>query len=310
MQDILFNEAEHKYYDSEGHNYTSVTTLIHNYTNTYDSDFWAMYTALKEHNFKVRPEPEKRKIYVGNVLYSLDKLMKDSTFKHWFAEIQARWAGITAEACQRGNLVHNELEDNINGSKGDFSGLTNSLILPTGKKIIRTQHDLDNTVFKDKYPIVYNRLSGYVQRGFSIFAEKKVFLKEFYIAGMIDVPLMIDNYCAILDWKTNKDTLQKTAGYYKKRNIQGVWIKTDEWIETGERFKYPLDMLEASKFNIYALQLSTYAYILEQWGYKLLDNGLEIIHFPVGVDPRLIKIPYLKEEVEIMLNHHKSTLLR
>ncbi len=309
IQELFFNEKEHKYYDAEGHNYISVTTLIEKYTNTYDTEFWAMYTALKDHNFKVRPEPSKRKIYVGNVLYDLKTLLKDSVFKHWYAETRAKWAGQTEEACQRGNIIHNELEDNINGSKGDFSGLTNSLITPKGEKVIKTQHDLDKTIFKDKYPFVYERLGGYIERGFSIFSEKRVFLQEFYVAGTIDVPLMIELWFAILDWKTNKEELHKTAGYYKKVRIGGVWVKSNEWVETGERFKYPLDMLEASKFNKYALQLSLYAYILEQWGYKLLPNGLEIIHFPVGTKPLLIKIPYLKEEIEIMLNHHKSTLL-
>lgn len=312
MQDILFNEAEHKYYDTTGQIYTSVTTLIGKYTNTFDGEFWAMYTALKEHGFKVKPEPSKRSIFVGNRLYKLDQLLKDSTFKHWYAEIDARWKGINAEACLRGNMVHNELEDSINKSKGDYNGDTNSLIQPSliGKKPITTQHDLDATVLKEKYPKVYERLTGYVQRGFSIFAEKKVFLKEYQIAGMIDVPLLLGQHFAILDWKTNKDELHKTAGYYKKVKMGHTFVKSDIWIETGERFKYPLDMLEASKFNIYALQLSLYAYILEQWGYKLMTNGLEIIHFPLVGEPLLLKMPYLKEEVEIMLNHHKLSLLK
>ena len=311
ITDILFNEAEHKYYDANGHIYTSVTTLIGKYTNTFDTDFWAMYTALKERNFKIKPEPEKQKIYIGGVGYKVATLIKDSTYKHWYAEVLAKWAGLTAEACQRGNAVHNELEDSINLSKGDLLGTTNQLISSNikGKKGIYTIHDLSQTKLEEKYPQVYQRLSGYIERGFSIFAEKKVHLQEYLLAGMIDVPLLKGEYFCILDWKTNKNELRKTAGYYKKQRIGGVLVKTDNWVETGERFKYPLDMLEASKFNIYALQLSLYAYILEQWGYKLVEGGLEIIHFPIGKEPQLLKIPYLKEEVQLMLNHHKQTVI-
>ncbi len=305
MEDILFNEAEHKYYDANGHIYTSVTTLIHKYAPEFDTEFWCMYTALKEHNLKVKPELSKRSIYIGPKLFKLADLLRDSTFKYWYQEIEARWKGINAESCARGNGVHNELEDSINLSKRDVSGTTNALISPIGKRVLKTQHDLDKTVLKEKYPAVYQRLSGYIERNFSIFAEKKVFLQEYYLAGMIDVPIIKDNWFCILDWKTNKDELKDTAGYYKKTKISGKWVKTEEWVMTGERFAYPLDMLEASKLNTYALQLSTYAYILEQWGYKLIPNGLEIIHFPVGHEPRLIKVPYLKQEVEIMLNHHK-----
>lgn len=309
MEDIFFNEAEHKYYDANGHIYTSVTTLIHKYAPEFDTEFWCMYTALKEHNLKVKPEPTKRSIYVGAKLFKLTDLMKDSKFKFWYLEIEARWKGLNAEACERGNIIHNDLEDNINLSKRDVGGKTNALILPKGNKVLKTQHDLDSTTLKEKYPAVYQRLLGYIERDFSIFAEKKVFLAEYYLAGMIDVPIFKDNWFCILDWKTNKDELKETAGYYKKTKIQGKWVKTDEWVRTGQCFEYPLDMLEASKFNTYALQLSTYAYILEQWGYKLVPNGLEIIHFPLGYEPRLLKVPYLKKEVEIMLNHHKLNRL-
>jgi ATP-dependent exoDNAse (exonuclease V) beta subunit len=309
MENILFNEAEHKYYDTEGKIYTSVTTLIGQYTNTFDEDFWAIYTALKEKNFKVKPQPEVRQIYVNNVLFKSDDLIRDARFKNWYDEIKARWKSINFEACERGNNTHNELELGINQSKGDLFGLTNNNISSKGDKVLATQHDLDNTIIKSKYPEVYIRLSGYINNGFSIFAEKKVFLKEFLLAGMIDVPLVKNKHFCILDWKTNKDELKTKAGYYKKSKIGNTWVKTDIFVETGECFKFPLNHLEASKFNIYSLQLSTYAYILEQWGYILVNNGLEIIHFPLGSSPKLIKIPYLKREVEIMLNHHKQNIL-
>lgn len=307
MEDILFNEAEHRYYDADGNNYTSVTTLIGRYTNTFDTDFWSMYTALKDHNMKVKPVPELQQIYVNGRANTLKSLKKDTLFSKWQVETLAKWDSLTTEACIRGNNTHNKLEDTINDSKGDFKGITNQLISPNKKQGISFQHELDKTDLKTEFPFVYDRLSGYVQRGFSIFAEKRVFLQQYRIAGMIDVPLMYGKYFAILDWKTNKNTLHTTAGYYKKVKVNGVFVKSDQWVETGECFKYPLDGLEASKFNIYSLQLSLYAYILEQWGYTLLDNGLEIIHFPVGHEPRLLRIPYLKREVEIMLNHHYQT---
>ena len=312
IDEIQFNEAAHSYSDGTERKYTSVTTLIGKYTNTFDTEFWAMYTAMKDHGYTVKPVPEKREIYCNNVKYKVEMLLKDSTFKYWYAEIIAKWNGLTAEACQRGNITHNALEDSINLSKGDISGNTNRGIYRGGNvnaKTIKTMHDLESTRLQEDYPIVYERLKGYIERGFSIYAEKKVHLPEYSIAGMIDVPLFIGDHFAILDWKTNKNELHKTSGYYKKVKVQGKWVKSKEWVETGETFKYPLDNLEASKFNIYSLQLSLYSYILEQWGYKPLNNHLEIIHFPLDEAPRLIKVPYLRKEVEIMLEHHKQELL-
>lgn len=309
MEDILFNEAEHKYYDTVGNTYISVTTLIGKYTDTFDGYYWGMYTALKDNGYdKLKPQPEKGIIVISGVPYKIDDLHKDSRFKAWYDLTTAKWKVMNMEACDRGNATHNELEDNINISKGDYNGKSNTLISTTGKKEpISTVHDLSKTNLEEKYPAVYKRLLGYINRGCSIFAEKRVFLQDYKVAGMIDVPIIKDKKFCILDWKTNKDELHTTTGYYKKKKLGDTWVKTNEWIITDDRFKYPLDMLPASKFNIYALQLSLYAYILEQWGYTLAENGLEIMHFALGQPPKLLKVPYLKREVEIMLNHYKQT---
>lgn len=311
MEDILFNEAEHRYYDANGNNYTSVTTLIGKYEKPYDGEFWAMFTALKNNNFRIRPVPEKRSIYIGNTLTKVDTLYKDPLFNSYADIVKAQWKATNQEACIRGNETHNHLEDSINISKGDRLGSSNRLITPGNKQKTLTLHDLNRTDLSETFPEVHKRLTGYLQRGYSIFAEKKVFLQEFLIAGMIDVPLIHEDgvHFCILDWKTNKDELHDTSGYYKKIKVGGKWVKSDIWVETGDTFLYPLDHLQMSKKNIYSIQLSMYAYILEQWGYKLVPNGLEIIHFPLDSPARLIKIPYLKEEVKMLLNHYKHSMV-
>lgn len=309
MEDILFDDALHRYYDKEGKDYISVTTLIGKYAPEYDTDFWSMFTALKNNNYRVKPVPEKQAIYVSNVLYPLAKLKLDSLFSLWQKEVLIKWNILTEEACIRGNALHNNFEDSINLSKGDVTGATNSGISMAKVKNVSTIHDLDKTTLEAEYPFVYNRLHGYISRGFSIFAEKRVYLKEFYIAGMIDVPLLHGKYFAILDWKTNKDDMHITDGYYRKIKVGGKWIKSNDWVSTDSTLLYPLDHIPSSKFHKYAMQLSLYAYILECWGYKLLDNGLEIIHYPIKGEPVLIKIPYLKNEVELMLRHYKATTL-
>lgn len=313
MIDINFNEEQHKYYNDEGRVFISVTTLIGKYEPKYDQDFWSMYTGLKNHNFRVRPEPSKKRIFISNVSYSLTDLKKDSLYSAWQKEVLAHWEVITLEACERGNDIHNELEDNVNISKGDTGGKTNAYILPMSssesshrgkQKIIETVHDLNATNLYDKYPFVHDRLAHYLGKGCSIFAEKRVFLEEEGIAGMIDLPIFKGNKFCILDWKTNKDDFHDTPGYYKKVKMGDKWVKSSQWVSTEDTMEYPLDNILASKLNKYALQLSLYAYILERWGYSLVPNGLEIIHFPLGQEPRVIKIPYLKREVELMINHY------
>jgi hypothetical protein len=310
MTDINFNEAEHKYYDDNKKIYTSVTTLIGKYTEQFDTDFWSMFTALKNNHYKVKPEPEKQSIYVAGSLFHLSDLKRTPLFAAWQEEVKAKWKSTTIEACERGNIIHNAIESGINESKQDMSALSNQHISPIGNRVIKTIHDLDSTNLKRDFLPVYTRLSAYIDKGFSVFAEKRVFLSKYLIAGMIDAPLFIGKRFCILDWKSNKDTIHERAGYYKKEKINNVWVKSDTFILTGKCFNYPLNNLEASKFNTYALQLSLYAFILEQWGYELIEGGLEIIHFPVGNPPRLLKMPYLKNEIQLLLNHHETSILK
>lgn len=45
---VIYNDQQHVYIDkTDGSYYISVTTLIHNYTNIFDSAFWSAYKALE-----------------------------------------------------------------------------------------------------------------------------------------------------------------------------------------------------------------------------------------------------------------------
>lgn len=310
-KEILFDEASHTYFDNTAKRYTSVTTLLGKYKPKYDTDFWSMYTALKNLHYKVRPYPEERKIMVSGVKYTLEQLKLDKSFSAYQKKTEAEWEITKEEACEKGTLKHNHLEDNINASRVNSDVVNNLVINPNpfrNKGDIKSIHDLDKTDLAETYPDIYTRFSKYIQMGASIFAEKRVHLVDYGIAGMIDVPIIKDlNFC-IDDWKTNKDEMQWLAGYYKKELIGGKWIKGNTFVSTGERMLYPISHLENSTLNHYALQLSMYAYILEQWGYKLVENGLHLIHIRDNVKPKLIKLPYLKKEIQTILEHHKQSL--
>jgi len=304
-KDIDFDEKTHSY-TKDGIKYISVTTLIGLYKKEFKKEFWGVYTALKDANIKVKPEPELNIIYIEGTPYTIDKILKDPLYSLYYKKTINDWDILTEEACIKGSNTHNFLEDTINKSKKDYTGESNKLITWSAeKKSYSCVSDLDSTNLEEVHPFIYKRLKSYINTGAVIYAEKKVFLKDYNVAGMIDVPIIKGDRFVILDWKTNKEELHKTAGYYKKIQLGGKWIKSTEWIKTGEMLLYPINHLENSKFNIYALQLSLYAYILEQWGYTLVDNGLEIIHIRNN-NNQLIKIPYLKNEVKLLLEHYKN----
>lgn len=308
--EIGFNEEEHRYFDVNDPSlvFVSATQLIDKVKKPYDKEFWAMYTGLKNALVPVKPEPEIRSIYVHGVLTHIDKLKKSSLYIHYYNQTVAKWAGMTEEACIKGSNTHNYLEDSINESKGIVKGMVsdNYRVSPDRRErdsFGTTMNNLDQTSLKSTYPFIYERLQEYIRRDCIIYAEKRLRLDFALIAGMIDVPIIkrgTNKFC-ITDWKTNKDELHWTSGYYQKIKVGGGWVRTDNWIATNDKMLYPLAHLPSSKMYTYALQLSLYAYILECWGYELVNKGLEIIHLRTGFAPKVIKVPYLRDDIERLI---------
>lgn len=313
LEEISFTSHDHRYFDPNKPllKYTSTTTVIGEYEEEYDGELWSMQTALKEKGYKVKVDKKNRGIYVNGLYHPLHKLEMNTLFRSWQLLVQARWRVTNEEACERGNRTHDYLENAINQSKGYTGSHSNDnhYISPSKMKgTISSINDLDRTNLREVFPAVYNRLNAFIQKGCTIFAEKRVRLDMVQLAGMIDAPIFKDINFSILDWKTNKDELKTKPGYYKKDWIGGQLVKTDVFVETDETFKGVLSHVPYCKFNIYALQLSIYAYVLECWGYKLVPNGLEIIHFMPNKEPKLVKIPYMINEVELIMKDRLKQL--
>lgn len=306
LEEISFTDHDHRYFDpTKPHvKYTSATTLIGSYEPKFNQDLWSMQTALKEKGYKVKVDVRNEIIFVNGISHRLRDLKKNTLYKSFQDLVLAKWKVTNEEACERGNRTHDYLENSINQSKGYTAnyGSDNYFITPSKiKGTIETTHDLDATNLMEVFPSVYKRFKALINVGCTIFAEKRVRLDLVQLAGMIDAPIFKDLNFSILDWKTNKDELKTKPGYYKKEWIGGVLIKSDTFIETNETFLGSLSHVPYCKFNTYALQLSLYAYVLECWGYKLVPNGLEIMHIRPNMNPKLIKIPYMINEIELMM---------
>ena len=78
---LFFEEQAHKYTDTFGNEYRSVTTLISDYYPHFDANYWA--------HKKAREQGKSEKA------------------------IKAEWDRIRNEACERGTATHNGLEDAI-----------------------------------------------------------------------------------------------------------------------------------------------------------------------------------------------------
>jgi ATP-dependent exoDNAse (exonuclease V) beta subunit len=120
------------------------------------------------------------------------------------------------------------------------------------------------------------------------YPELIIYHPFYKITGTADNIVFHDNKTfTILDFKTNRKGIDKPA--FK-----------------GERLLTPVSHLEANKLNEYTLQLSIYAFVLEEWGYKCKDM---IIQFVEDVEKDIIKeypVPYLRTEAKAILEYFKQ----
>lgn len=294
---ILFDEQEHKYTDTLGNSYTSVTQLISKYEEK--EDFYRIAKSCEKAGRN--PNHPKYLKYRGK------------TAKQLLRE----WKEITETSLDRGNERHGFLEDNINKVNG-YDKIKHKYI---GDRIYTVYDLLDNNALgllnlskfnesdvKDRFPSIHKVISNFHNLGYSIYSEVCVYNPFYLVSGLIDVPLIKDNTLIILDWKTNRGDIRYEAGYYEKDNDGNLL----NFVIKPKFFKYPLDHLECSVGNKYALQLSTYMYMAEHFGFK--PGGILLTHIKHDKDDNnkeivdIMPVKYLREEVKSMFEHHRKRL--
>ena len=298
---LFFDEGPHKYTDTLGNEYRSVTTLIGDYYNHFDADYWA--------HKKAREQGKSEK------------------------QIRAEWNRIKDEACERGTATHNGIEDAIKSVSKFKEAIKYLEEVKSGRCITIADipdlipRPLDVEEFKvatnNKYPEIYRVFDFYTERGYVIYSEIGAFLIDYLISGTIDIFCYRPTDFVILDWKTNRDGLKFEAGYYKKDKSTIPNQLTNEWIKKKQSMLPPLNHLDDCNGMHYTMQLSLYAIMAEiildipcvglglchigspwglnKYGQPLRDN--EGYHIdPDGEETvKWFKIQYLKNEAKALL---------
>lgn len=120
----------------------------------------------------------------------------------------------------------------------------------------------------------------------TLYPELILRLKDTILAGTSDQVLMLTHKrFRIRDFKTNKEI--KLSNKYQK-------------------MLEPIQHLDDCNYVHYILQLSIYAYMLEQLGYEL--DSLELEHIDREGKITMYKLPYYREEVTKMIKHEAEFL--
>ena len=193
-------------------------------------------------------------------------------------EVLNEWKKENEFSCIKGSCIH--LKAQSLWMKDNYETDYNIIDDAVDKNRLKKEYDIMSKQainFYNDYKDMYDMIQD----------EFIVWSKEFDIAGSID-GIMYNKYtqqCCILDFKSNKD-LQFESKYHKK-------------------MKVPLHKLDDVNGQHYYIQLSIYKYLIEKYTNIKVDE-LFIVYFNINAnDYEIINIPYLKEEVEIILELRK-----
>lgn len=280
--ELFFNDQSHAYVNkTDGSRYISVTTLIGEYENKFDEEFWARYKSLELFldgdvwsNVKVKLQNTKK--WDETLLDTYNINIED--FNKEVTKIKEDWAANRNEACEHGSWIHSLMENSFYG-KSDFDFGKYGYCDASGKYSCPRNYyelNLENAVYPE-FLMSWTSEDGLLK-----------------IAGQADLIIKQGNSIWVLDWKSNREIKKKSFYDKNRKDVQHM--------------KYPLNNFMDCNYYHYQLQLSMYAWILQQINPEFEIKGLSIIHIDRQGKQTEYPLEYCKKDIERMVRHYHKEL--
>lgn len=269
---IYFKDKNHEYFSEKDEKYISVSELCSKYKPPYDTEYWARHGALK----KLIPDFSRIKKQFPSEREAVRVLSNEmdaiSGFHKLVQQIKDEWKNTNRQSVSKGNLYHRDAE-----KMAYIRGIMENPFTKTGARVIK----LEKKVGYDNHSMAPNLYE--LKDGF--YPELLLWNEEYRLAGQSDKVFIStvkgERVVDIDDYKTNK-------------RIDKVGFR-------GEKLLPPLNHLDNCHLTNYSLAISCYAWMLEQFGFKVRHLGFH--HYNT-----LYKTPYLRDEVLTMLAVHSGKL--
>ena len=275
-EDVVYFDDTHEYIDKEsGNKGISVTTLIHNYTNPFDADFWASYKALEslmdmDTWLILKKTLLSRKKFDSRYLTKFN--IDEEEFLTKKAEILKSYDTTREESCKRGTEIHSILE----------------------QALYRKDPSISKYQFGGNLDVYEGNYSKELKDG--VYPEYLVSYKfnDLIICGQIDLLIIENGEIIVVDHKTNGKLEMKS--YYDRNKKSNVMMK------------YPLNNVMDCNGMHYALQLSLYAWMIKQIKPEYEVKRLTLHWIDHDNNESYIDVPYMENEVRSMLRHYYKQL--
>lgn len=275
-----YNDKEHVYWykDNEDDKFISVTTLIGKFHEPFDGQFWSRYKA-----FEAIADKEA---------FNMEKKILLAT-KKWNNEILERYDIDELEF----NTKVNEILDGYEAEKQIACDRGTKFHLAQEQKFYKHEiHELPQYGLGGKFKCMRNNTELNLEKG--IYPEYLVYkvTKDgvLKIAGQVDLVIKDGNDIYILDYKTNKKIEQK--GFFNGTTRQ------------AKKMYYPINNLDDCNYSHYTMQLSTYAWMIEQMNPDFRIKGLILVHCDHSNKITTYNLDYRKDDVIRMLGYYKKQL--
>lgn len=278
---VCFNDENHCYWNvNDNEKYISVTTLIHQFTQPFDKEFWSAYKALEKLIPKDSWAIEKKSLlnskkFDKSILDVYD--ISENDFNKTQQDILDSWDEENRKSCERGTQIHSDIENSFYKKPKDISLKKFGIGGKFECKKDHTELDLEYGVYPEY--LIYRESEDGILR----------------IAGQVDLIIKSGNEIVIVDHKTNKKIEQKSFYNSKTRS--------------SAKMKYPLNNLDDVNFYHYTMQLSTYAWMLQKINPNFIIKDLILNHYDHNGNNTLYHCEYLKDEVERMLRFYKKQVI-
>ena len=189
-------------------------------------------------------------------------------------EVLDEWEYKNKWACHKGHLGHEYSQSLWNGQSPYYYG--------------KMQNESENIALEKIFNQADNFYKDYQDRLEHLADEYVIGSEEYNIASAIDHLFVskLTGGLVLVDYKTNSD-IHKNERYAKN-------------------MKVPLSHLKDYTLNHYYIQLSIYKYLVEKYT-NLKIEEMFIVWFSENIENyEIIEIPYLKEEVEKILNNRRE----
>lgn len=135
--------------------------------------------------------------------------------------------------------------------------------------------------------------------------------RQYYSLQSVNPCKMVPTQCITVDSPSNTYLCTNHLLITHNTNKE---IKLKAGFDTQKRqeikMKYPLNTLPDVNYWHYALQLSTYAWMIQMIDPEYVIKDLILVHFDHNDNQTIYHLPYLKKEVESMLRFYKKSILK